>query len=579
LLRLWSYLRRQRGFLILAFILVIIASGLDLLGPYLLGKAIDDYILQNDLPGLARTIFLMIAIYLLGAAITWLQVYIMAATAQRTVRDIRNDLFARFQTLSLRYIDQRTHGELMSRLTNDVENVSNVLGDSVTQLISSVVRIIGVGIVMFLINVRLAVVSLVILPLMVAISRWIARHTRLGFRRQQKHLGELNGLIEENVTGQRVVKAYGREGTVIEQFDETNTELRQASTRAQIFAGLMGPMSNFVNNIGFAIVAGTGGWLAVQGMATVGVIASFVNYARQFTWPLNQIANLYNTIQSAIAGAERVFEIIDEPQEMQDNPEAVALTHVRGDVVFEEVNFGYNPNEPVLKEVSLHAKPGQTIALVGPTGAGKTTIVNLLSRFYDIDAGRIRIDGHDICDIKLDNLRRTLGIVLQDTFLFSDTVMENIRYGRLGAGDEEVIAAAKLANADLFIQHLPNGYQTVLSERGSNLSQGQRQLLAIARAILADPGILILDEATSSVDTRTEKNIQEAMLRLMEGRTAFVIAHRLSTIREADDILVINGGEIIERGSHDKLLEQHGFYWNLYTSQFKNQQHLVSGVN
>jgi ATP-binding cassette subfamily B protein len=579
LLRLWSYLRRQRGFLILAFILVVTASGLDLLGPFLLGKAIDDYILQNDLVGLARIIFLMITIYLLSAAITWLQVYIMAATAQRTVRDIRNDLFGRFQTLSLRYIDQRTHGELMSRLTNDVENVSNVLADSVTQLISSVVRIIGVGVVMFLINVRLAVVSLIILPMMAAISRWIAGHTRLGFRRQQKHLGELNGLIEENVTGQRVVKAYGREQTVIEQFDESNTNLRQASTRAQIFAGLMGPMSNFVNNIGFAIVAGTGGWLAVQGMATVGVIASFVNYSRQFTMPLNQIANLYNTIQSAIAGAERVFEIIDEPPEMPDSPDAVALTQVRGDVVFDSVCFGYKPDVPVLNDVSLHAESGQTIALVGPTGAGKTTIVNLLSRFYDIDSGRIQIDGNDICDIKLDDLRRTLGIVLQDTFLFSDTVMENIRYGRLEASDEEVIAAAKLANADLFIQHLPNGYATTLSERGSNLSQGQRQLLAIARAILASPGILILDEATSSVDTRTEKNIQEAMLRLMEGRTAFVIAHRLSTIREADDILVINGGEIIERGPHDKLLEQHGFYWNLYTSQFKNQQHLVSGAD
>jgi ATP-binding cassette, subfamily B, multidrug efflux pump len=337
----------------------------------------------------------------------------------------------------------------------------------------------------------------------------------------------------------------------------------------------MGPLSNFVNNTGFAIVAGTGGWMAVQGLATVGTIASFVNYARQFTMPINQIANLYNAIQSALAGAERVFEIIDEPPEMPDSPEAAALEQVNGEVVFDEVCFGYTPEVPVLKQVSLHAQPGQTIALVGPTGAGKTTIVNLLSRFYDIDSGRICIDGMDLCDIKKDDLRRTLGIVLQDTFLFSETVMENIRYGRLEATDEEVIAAAKLANADQFISRLPLGYQTPLSERGSNLSQGQRQLLAIARAILADPGILILDEATSSVDTRTEKHIQEAMLRLMQGRTSFVIAHRLSTIREADMILVINNGEIIERGAHQALLAERGFYWKLYTSQFKKQQHLI----
>jgi ATP-binding cassette, subfamily B, multidrug efflux pump len=430
-------------------------------------------------------------------------------------------------------------------------------------------------VVMFVINVRLAVVSLITLPLMAYISQWVAKRTRRGFRDQQELLGSLNGIIEETVTGQHVVKAYGREATVIAQFEETNQKLRRAATRAQIFAGLMGPMSNFVNNLGCAIVAGAGGWMAVLGLATVGTIASFVNYARQFSMPINQIANLYNTIQSALAGAERIFDVIDEPPERVDSPDALPLAQPRGEVIFENVSFGYAPNALVLKGVSLHAQPGQTIALVGPTGAGKTTVVNLLSRFYDVERGRILIDGVDICQYRKDDLRRTLGIVLQDTFLFSGTVMENIRYGRLDASDEDVVAAARLANADQFIHRLPHGYETPLSERGSNLSQGQRQLLSIARAILADPGILILDEATSSVDTRTERHIQEAMLRLIQGRTAFVIAHRLSTIRQADQILVIDHGEIIERGKHKELLATKGFYWNLYTSQFKGQHHLV----
>jgi ATP-binding cassette subfamily B protein len=337
----------------------------------------------------------------------------------------------------------------------------------------------------------------------------------------------------------------------------------------------MGPLGGLVNNSSFAIVAGAGGWMAVQGLATVGTIASFLRYARQFTRPLNEIAQLYSSIQSALAGAERVFEIIDQVPELADAPDAQPLDEIAGDVVFDDVCFGYEEGTPVLEHVSLHAEPGQTIALVGPTGAGKTTIVNLLTRFYDIDSGSVRIDGMDIRRVKVDDLRRKLGIVLQDTYLFSATVMDNIRYGRLDATDDEVVAAARLANADQFIHRLPEGYDTPLSERGSNLSQGQRQLLAIARAILADPGILILDEATSSVDTRTEKHIQEAMLRLMEGRTSFVIAHRLSTIREADRILVVNEGEIIERGTHEELLTQRGFYHNLYVSQFKGQHHAM----
>jgi ATP-binding cassette subfamily B protein len=573
--RVWGYLQRQGWALIGTIFIVAAASGLGLLGPYLMGMAIDQYILTGDLPGLARTASLMLGTYVSASLLTWLQTYVMSAASQRAVRSIRDDLFAKLQTLSLRFFDQRTHGELMSRLANDIENISNVLTESVTSLISSLLSVVGVAIMMFLINVRLALVSLVTLPLMMLLSQWVAKHTRKGFREQQEMLGDLNGIIEETVTGERVVKAYVREEAVIAQFNETNCKLRRASTRAQIFAGTLGPISNFVNNVGFAVVAGAGGWMAVQGLATVGMIASFVNYARQFARPLNQIANLYNSIQSALAGAERVFEIMDEVPELQDVLDARPLERIRGDVVFDDVCFAYKEGVPVLKHVSLHAEAGRTIALVGPTGAGKTTIVNLLTRFYDIDSGSIRMDGVDIRQVKKDDLRRKLGIVLQDTYLFSDTVMENIRYGRLDAADEEVIAAAKLANADVFIHRLPQGYHTPLSERGSNLSQGQRQLLAIARAILADPSILVLDEATSSVDTRTEKQIQEAMLRLMEGRTSFVIAHRLSTIRDADAILVINDGEIIERGTHQELLWQKGFYYNLYMSQFKGHHHLV----
>jgi len=575
LLRIWGYLKRQRWALVGTILLVMLSSGLNLMIPYLMGKAIDEYILKGDLPGLARAALLMAGVAVALSLTNWLQIYVITGASQQTVRDIRNDLFARLQTLSLRFFDQHTHGELMSRLANDVENISNVLAESITQLISTILSVVGVGTMMFVLNARLALVSLVTIPLMMFFSRWIAKHTRRGFREQQASLGELNGIIEETITGQRVVKAYVREQAAIEQFDAANQRLRRASTYAQTFAGVMGPINNFVNNVGFAIVAGAGGWMAVQGMATVGTIASFVNYARQFSRPLNQIANLYNAIQSAIAGAERVFEIIDQVPELQDAQNAQPLTQVRGDVAFADVCFGYEEDVPVLKHVSLHARPGRTIALVGPTGAGKTTIVNLLTRFYDIDSGSVYIDGTDIRRIELDDLRRTLGIVLQDTYLFSDTVMENIRYGRLDASDEEVIAAAKLANADQFIHRLPQGYQTELSEQGSNLSQGQRQLLAIARAVLADPGILILDEATSSVDTRTEKHIQEAMLRLMEGRTSFVIAHRLSTIREADDILVINDGEIIEQGTHEALLAQRGFYHHLYMSQFKGQPHTM----
>jgi ATP-binding cassette, subfamily B, multidrug efflux pump len=569
--RLGAYVWQQRAALIWVFLLVIVTSGLGVLGPFLMGLGIDRYITENDLPGLARLAMLMVAVYAVSALAQFAQQYIMAAASQKAVFNLRNDLFSKLQSLSLRYFDSYTHGELMSRLTNDVGNVSQILGEAVINLISSVLSIVGVAAMMFVINWRLALVTLTIVPMMMVITKTISKRTRAGFKLRQEHLGTLNGIVEETITGHKVVKAYVREETVVEEFETTNRMLQRASVKAQIFAGFVGPMMNFVNNTGYALVAGAGGWLAVRDMATVGAIAAFISYARQFSWPLNSIAQLYNQIQSALAGAERVFQVLDETPEVQDDTDALSLKSVRGDVVFENVDFHYELDVPVLKNVSLHADPGQIVALVGPTGAGKTTIVNLLTRFYDIQGGSILVDGHDIRRLAVDDLRRQLGIVLQDTFLFGTTVMENIRYGRLDATDDEVIAAATLANADQFIRRLPQGYQTLLSENGSNLSQGQRQLLAISRAVLADPGILILDEATSSVDTRTERHIQEAMLRLMEGRTSFVIAHRLSTIRKADQILVINHGEIIERGTHEELLKEQGFYHHLYVSQFKGQ--------
>jgi ATP-binding cassette subfamily B protein len=494
----------------------------------------------------------------------------MAGAAGRTVRDIRADLFARTQTLPLRFFDRRAHGDLMSRLTNDVENINLVLTDSATQLVSGILGMVGVAAVMFWLNPTLALVSIVVISaLTLTLTRWIAGRTRDGFRAQQAALGSLNGLIEETIGGQRVVKAYGREAAMIAQFDAANAAVRVAATRAQTLAGYMGPLLNMTGNLGLAIVAGTGGWLAARGLATIDTIAAFITYTRQFSRPLTDIATLYNTIQSAVAGAERVFAIIDEEPEIDAPAGTAAPARLAGAVVFDGVSFGYDPGVPILRDVSLEAQPGQLIALIGPTGAGKTTVVNLLTRFYEIDSGRITIDGRDLRAIPKDELRRQLGIVLQDTYLFSGTVADNIRYGRLDATDAEVIAAATLANADGFIRRLPHGYETPLSERASNLSQGQRQLLAIARAVLADPAILILDEATSSVDTRTERQIQEAMLRLMAGRTSFVIAHRLSTIRDADQILVVHGGTIIERGTPDDLLAQHGFYATLYANQFR----------
>jgi ATP-binding cassette subfamily B multidrug efflux pump len=569
LLRLWNYLRKQRLGLIAVVLLTICSTALTLAGPYLIGTAIDKYLLPRDYNGLLWICLVLLGVYVLSSAMTWVQLYVMTGVSQRTVWNLRSDLFEHLQKLPLPYFDSKTHGELMSRTTNDSENVSNTLNQSVTQLLSSFLTVVGAVILMLTLNVWLTLISLVIIPAAMLLTGQIAKRTRKYFSSQQQSLGELNGFIEETVSGQKVVKTFNREAKATEQFHAINSKLRDVGSKAQILSGFIGPVMNVINNVSYALIAGAGGWMAINHMVTIGVIVSFLNYSKQFGRPINELANQFNMIQSALAGAERVFEVMDtqtEYGELSDGSKE--LKQVKGEVIFNDVSFSYKKEVPILKHVSLSAEPGQTIALVGPTGAGKTTIVNLLTRFYDIDDGMITIDGENIRNLEKNSLRQQLGIVLQDAYLFSDTIRENIRYGRLDATDEEIEAAAKLANADSFIQKLQHGYDALLTAEGSNLSQGQRQLLTIARAILADPAILILDEATSSVDTRTEMIIQEAMSLLMKGRTSFVIAHRLSTIREADMILVMNGGEIIERGNHQQLLAVKGFYYDLYTSQF-----------
>lgn len=571
--RLWWYLSEHKIRLFLVLFLVAITSVLTLVGPYLIGKAIDNYIIPRDFNGLFRLLILMAAIYVLMSLFTWLQSRTMINVAQLTIRNMRKDAFDKLQILPVSFFDARPRGDIMSRLTNDIDLINNALSSSLTQIFSSVITLIGTVILMLWLSPLLTGVSMITVPIMLITTNIVTRHTRRYFSEQQRVLGMLNGFAEENISGQKVVKAFVREAKEIERFEVTNQELKNVGIKAQIYSGIMGPLMNVLNNIGFAIVALSGGWLAVKQIITIGTIAAFINYTRQFTRPLNELANQINTIQSAIASAERLFEIMDEPPEPPDPPDAIELKSVKGDVEFRNVSFSYKSDEAVLKNISFHAHPGQTIALVGPTGVGKTSIINLLARFYDPDSGDIFIDGYNIQKITRKSLRSSLGIVLQDTYLFSESVKDNIRYGRLDATDEEVKTAARLANAEQFILNLPQGYDTILSEDGGDLSQGQRQLLAIARAILADPAILILDEATSSVDTRTEQHIQEAMYKLMKGRTSFVIAHRLSTIRKADMILVIDDGEIIERGNHVQLLRQKGFYYDLYMSQFAHILH------
>jgi ATP-binding cassette subfamily B protein len=571
LTRLIPYLSPFRVALVMVFGFVLIYTTLGLVGPFLLGVAIDRFISAKDVAGLARIALLMLAAYLLNNLFQAVAGWVMAGISQRALKQMRRDLFQHLQTLPLSFFDRNPAGELMSRLTNDIDAINQAVSQNVTSLLASLLSIVGILIAMFVLNAWLALVTILVVPLMFWSTQFVARYTRRGYRELQKELGQLNAEMEEAISGQRVVKAFRRNDSVIATFRGHNQAVYQAGVYANTYALLLMPLTNVLGNFFVIVLAGFGGWLALQGLVSVGTIATFINYGQNFIQPLRQLANMYNSIQAALAGAERVFEIIDTNPEVGDAPDVLPLESVQGDVRFEHVDFGYRPDTPVIKDMSLEAKAGETIALVGPTGAGKTTIINLLTRFYEINGGQITIDGKDICQVKKADLRRQLGLVLQDTFLFSDTVMENIRYGRLEATDEEVIQAARVADADRFIRQLPQGYQTQLSERASNLSQGQRQLLSIARAILADPGILILDEATSSVDTRTEARIHEALLRLMEGRTSFVIAHRLSTIRDADQVLVIDHGEIIDKGTHQDLLDRRGFYHHLYMSQFKGQ--------
>jgi len=567
--RLLQYLRSQRWLLVSVFALAVVGTILALLGPFLMGMAIDKAIKGSSLQELLRVSLLMLGVYL-GSWLSQIgQNVLTARAAQRVMRDLRAHLFSHLQTLSLSFFDHHPHGDLMSRLTNDMDNISRVLSQNATQLFTGFLTLFGILGMMFVLNPYLALGSMLVFPLMFTLVAVVGRRTRKGYRGLQARIGQLNGQLVEMYSGQRVIIAFAQQKTTLKRFDVANEAVRQMGIRAQTYAMLMPPLLGILSNANTAVIAGLGGWMTLRGMASVGIIAAFIMYSRRFAQPLRQLGNLYNQVQGAVAGAERIFEIIDTVPQITDVPDAIELEQITGEVAFDHVSFSYLPNVPVLKDISLSVKSGQAIALVGPTGAGKTTIVNILTRFYDIDSGSITIDGVDIRRVKRDSLRRQLGIVLQTTFLFSDSVMENIRYGRLDATDEEVIAAARVANADQFVRRLPHGYDTVLSERGGNLSEGQRQLIAIARAVLADPRILILDEATSSVDTRTEVSIQSALLKLMQGRTSFVIAHRLSTIRSADQVLVIDGGKIVERGNHDELIAKKGFYYRLYTSQFR----------
>jgi ATP-binding cassette subfamily B multidrug efflux pump len=572
LARLLPYLSPFKMTLGLVFVCVVLYTVLGLVGPYLMGLAIDRYITTKELGGLAPLALWMLAAYLLTNLFQAAADWIMADISQRVLKEMRRELFEHLQSLSLSFFDRNPAGELMSRLTNDIDAINQAVSQNVTSLFASVLSMAGILIAMFVLNVWLALASVLVVPIMFWFTNFVARYTRRGFRRLQKHLGELNGVMEESISGQKVVKVFRRNESTLESFRRCNEQVFQAGVYANSYALLLMPITNVLGNFFVIVLAGLGGLLALQGLVSVGIIATFISYGQRFIQPLRQLANMYNSIQAALAGAERVFEIIDTQPEVQDAPHAAPLDALRGDVRFEQVSFGYRPDTLVIKDMSLEAQAGQIVALVGPTGAGKTTIINLLTRFYEVDSGRIAIDATDIRQLKKADLRRQLGLVLQDTFLFSDSVLENIRYGRLDASDAECVQAAQMADADHFIRQLPQGYQTQLSERASNLSQGQRQLLAIARAILANPGILVLDEATSSVDTRTEARIQKSLLRLMAGRTSFVIAHRLSTIRDADQIIVIDDGEIVEQGTHQQLLDRRGFFYHLYVSQFKGQQ-------
>jgi ATP-binding cassette subfamily B protein len=569
LVGLMAYLVPFRAAIVVVLALVAASTVLSLLGPYLMGVAIDRFIALKKTEGLARIALLMLAAYLMTnfcqAAASW----IMARVSQDALRRIRGELFQHLQALPLRFFDGNSTGELMSRLTNDIDAINQAVSQNVVSFVASILSMAGILVAMFVLDRWLALASVLVVPVMFGFTRFIARHTRKRFQDLQKQLGELNAVAEESISGGKLVKAFGRKDSTFEAFASANAEVWRAGISANTYALLLMPLTNVLGNFFVIVLASLGGWLALKGLVTAGIIATFINYGQNFIQPLRQVANLYNTIQAALAGAERVFAVLGTSPEIDEGAGSAPVDSIRGDVRFENVTFGYEKGRPIIRNMSFEANSGETIALVGPTGAGKTTLINLLMRFYETDSGRILLDGRDIREIGKADLRRHLGLVLQDTFLFQASVMENIRFGRLDAGDSEVIEAAKVTGADFFIRQLPRGYRTILSESGSNLSQGQRQLLSISRAVLADPGILILDEATSNVDTRTELQLQKALGDLLEGRTSFVIAHRLSTIREADQVLVVDNGEIVEKGTHKELLARKGIYHRLYLSQFK----------
>lgn len=563
-------------YLVLGMLVVMIAvTLLQLAAPTLQGQAIDamtitESTLAVDMAKVRSTLSVLALVYLCTAVMQYFQGLCSALLSQSTVRKMRSDLFARIVKLPVRYIDTHQHGDIMSRMTNDIENISQVVSQSLGSLFSGVLTVIGSIAIMLYYSPALTCLSFVTVFLSMLATAKMSKYMRKYYSRQSALLGQLNGHAEEMITGYHTVVAFSRERQAEEEFNRISTELRQTGVMAQLFGGVMGPMMNVIGNIGFLLIAAFGGYFALQGWISIGVIQAFILYSKQFTRPINEIANLYGQLQTAVAGAERVFAILETEPEVDEGTRK--LPEVKGDIDFEHIFFSYVPEKPVLKDFDLHVKRGQRIALVGATGSGKTTVVNLLTRFYDIDQGSIKLDGVDIREIPKHDLRSSIAIVLQDTVLFSDSIAGNIRYGRLDADMDAVRYAAETANADVFIGRLPEGYDTQLSESGSNLSQGQRQLLSIARAVLADPTILILDEATSSVDTRTEMHIQEAMLALMENRTSLIIAHRLSTIRTADKIIVMDDGRIVESGNHEELLRMKGVYYRLYQNQFAGLQ-------
>lgn len=589
--RLIEYMSVYRVKLIAVIIAAILSTIFSITGPKILGLAITrlyEGVINkgNGVPGakidfeyIMHVLLVLVCLYLSSALFAYIQQYIMASVAQETVYHLRTDINNKLSRLPLKYFDERTHGEILSRVTNDIDTISTTLQQSLTQIITAFFQLIGFVIMMIAISPFMTLLMLFTLPLYIYVTKSIAKRSQKHFSEQQKVLGALNGHVEEMFTGHSIVKAFVHEKQSITQFKNLNEQLYAAGFKAQFISGIIMPLMHFINNIGYVVICVIGGMFVIKERIVLGDIQAFITYSKQFTQPIVQTANIANILQSTIAAAERVFEVLDEQEELEYKKDSLVLEAPKGNVLFHQVKFGYSPDKILIDNMNLDIKSGQTIAIVGPTGAGKTTLVNLLMRFYEINGGAIKIDGIDIRDIKRYKLRQIFGMVLQDTWLFSGSIYENIGYGREGATRDEIIEAAKAAHADHFIRTLPRGYDTLLNEEASNISTGQKQLITIARAILANPSILILDEATSSVDTRTEIQIQKAMTRLMKGRTSFVIAHRLSTIKDADIILVMNEGSIIEKGNHQDLIKANGFYADLYYSQFTSASLPLNGIS